>query len=394
MFVDQLVKRNPALVRAAVELHQRGDLPAGSYVIDLDALEQNARLLCEEARRLGLTVLGMTKQFGRNPVAIKALERAGVQSFVAVDMDCAGAIERAGARLGHVGHLVQVPVRAAPRAAAMKPDYWTVFDLRKAQEAGAAAVELGREQAILARIYGDGDTVAESLAGGFPAEEMEWRGDSIAAIPGCRFAGLTSYPALTFNVQTGRVEPAPNLATMAKVAARLERLGYGRLEVNAPGMASTATLKLLADGGATQVEPGHGFHGTTPLHALADCPERPALVYVSEVSHLSGGSAYCFGGGLYQDVDTLPGPLQALIGTDPDEALRHRAQAHLTGYQIIDFYGRLTVEEGTPIRPGDTVVFCFRPQVFYTRATVAPVRGVSSGAPRVEGLFDSQGRAL
>jgi predicted amino acid racemase len=477
VFIDQLVKRNPALARAAVELQQRGDVPAGAYVIDLDVLHENARLICAEAARLGLTVFGMTKQFGRNPVAIQTLQRAGVERFVAVDMGCAEAIDRAGARLGHVGHLVQVPTHAAARAAALQPDYWTVFDLRKAREAGAAARALGdlnrpheagaaaralgdpskaaeagaaareagaaaralgdlnrpheagaaaralgREQPILARIFGDGDMTFESDAGGFDAEDMEWLGDSLAAVDGCRFAGVTSYPALTFNPETRMVEPTPNLATMARVAEKLQRLGYGPMEVNAPGHTSTAVLRLLADAGATQVEPGHGFTGTTPLHAVADLPERPAIVFVTEVSHLSdagGGAAltaagdaagsaraaaaYCFGGGLYQDVDTvpalddpvgLPGPLEALVGPDPDEALRHRAVAHLPDYQVIDFYGRLTAREGAIIRPGDSVVFCFRPQVFYTRALVVPVGGIASGAPKVEGLFDAQGRAV
>jgi predicted amino acid racemase len=366
----------------------------------------------------------MTKQFGRNPVAIRTLERAGVQRFVAVDMGCAEAIDRVGAHLGHIGHLVQVPTHQAERAAAMKPDYWTVFDLRKAQEAGRAAEALGREQPILARIFGAGDITFESDAGGFDAEDMEWLGDSLAAVDGCRFAGVTSYPALTFNAETRKVEPTPNLSTMARGAEKLQRLGYGPMEVNAPGHTSTAVLPMLADAGATQVEPGHGFTGTTSLHAVADLPERPAIVYVSEVSHLSDGSACCFGGGLYQDVDTVPGPLEALVGSDPDEALRHRAVAHLPDYQVIDFYGRLTpgrpqatsqasasVEaqspgqavapggapapgEGTTIRPGDSVVFCFRPQVFYTRALVVPVSGIASGAPKVEGLFDSQGRAV
>ena len=62
-------------------------------------------------------------------------------------------------------------------------------------------------------------------------------------------------------------------------------------------------LKALADAGATQVEPGHGLTGTTPLHALEDLPEIPAVVYVTEISHFIDGEAYCFGGGLYYRPD-------------------------------------------------------------------------------------------
>lgn len=56
-------------------------------------------------------------------------------------------------------------------------------------------------------------------------------------------------------------------------------------------------LEGLARDGATQVEPGHGLTGTTPLHAVADLAEEPAIAYVSEVSHLWNGKAYVFGGG-------------------------------------------------------------------------------------------------
>jgi len=88
--------------------------------------------------------------------------------------------------------------------------------------------------------------------------------------------------------------------------------------------------------------------------------------------HLSGESAYCFGSGLYaelgyqyaelcQSIDSVPLRLEALVAAGPD---------------------------------GYTVVFCFRAQVFYTRALVAPVSGIASGQPRVEGLFDSAGREV
>lgn len=394
MFINGLVRRNPDLVRTAVELHQSGDLPPSTYVIDLDVLYENAVALCREARRLGVSVLGMTKQFGRNPIAIQTLERAGVDSFVAVDMGCAEAVNRAGAHLGHVGHLVQIPKHDAQRAASFRPDYWTVFDSVKAEEAGRAAKSLKRTQPILARIFGRGDIAFESHAGGFAAEEIEAVAHTLSVIEGCRFAGISTYPALSFNHETRTVEPTPNLKTLTEAATTLDKLGYGPIAVNAPGVTSTVVLQLLADAGATQVEPGHGFTGTTPLHAVADLVERPAIVYLSEISHREGGSAYCFGGGLYQCIDTIAGPLEALVGSGPDETLRHRATAHLTEYQTIDFYGRLTAEDDTRIRSGDSVIFCFRPQVFYTRAAVAPISGIASGRPHIEGLFDSQGRAL
>ena len=32
---------------------------------------------------------------------------------------------------------------------------------------------------------------------------------------------------------------------------------------------------MLSDSGATQVEPGHGLTGTSPLHAVQELPEQP-----------------------------------------------------------------------------------------------------------------------
>lgn len=406
VFLDQLIERNVDLARAAVELHQRGELPPSTYVIDLDVLYENAVALCREARRLGLSVLAMTKQFGRNPVAIQTLARAGADSFAAVDLTDAQAISRAGARLGHVGHLVQIPKGSAATVAAMQPAYWTVVNRAKAEEAGRAAKSLGRTQAILARVFGPEDLIFDSHAGGFDADVMGAIARDLSAVEGCRLAGVTTYPALVFNGASGAVEPAPNLATMKRVVTELESLGYGPLEVNAPGVTSTAVLQMLADAGATQVEPGHGFAGTTPLHMVRDLVERPAMVYVSEISHLARGSAYFFGGGLYAEfghrytelgydgADSEPASLEALVGGEPARALEQRATAQLSDYHTIDFYAKLKSENGVAIRPGDSVVLCFRGQVFYTRAYVAPVSGIATGQPRIEGLFDSAGREL
>ena len=43
MFLDLILRRNPTLVEQAIALHQAGQIPANAYVIDLDAVERNAR---------------------------------------------------------------------------------------------------------------------------------------------------------------------------------------------------------------------------------------------------------------------------------------------------------------------------------------------------------------
>ena len=102
-------RRNPRLIEQAIALHQAGELPANAYVIDLDAVELNARAIAAEAAKYDLTVLAMTKQMGRNASFCRAVMRGGVAKAVAVDMGCAHAVHRAGMEVGHIGHLVTNP---------------------------------------------------------------------------------------------------------------------------------------------------------------------------------------------------------------------------------------------------------------------------------------------
>jgi predicted amino acid racemase len=393
VFLDNLIARNPAFARAAIDLHQAGELPPDTYVIDLDTLAENATTLTEEAHRLGLEVVAMTKQFGRNPVALERLRAHGVDSFVAVDMACARAIDRAGQPLGNMGHLVQVPRGLAGEAAAMAPQNWTVLDETKAAEAAGAAEGLGRTQALLARTYGAGDTVVESHAGGFPADEIERVAERLDALDGGRFAGVTSYPVLAFDRVGHRVVPTNNLRTLQATAERLGAAGWPNPVVNGPGETSTAVLATLAEAGVTQIEPGHGFTATGAYHAFAELPERPAMLYLSEVSHLSGDFAYCFGGGLYLCIGSVEYQPHAIVGPGYDAAVEQRVPATLgQNHQVIDFYGQLAQTRQQSLRPGDSVVFCFRAQAFYTRSLIAAVSGIHGGQPRVEGLFTVDGR--
>lgn len=395
MFLTRLQQQNPGFAKAAVDLHQAGELPPDTYVIDLDTLGTNAEGLCTEAHRLGLDVVAMTKQFGRNPDALQTLREAGVDSFVAVDMTCARAIARAGQPLGHLGHLVQVPRACAGEAAGMHPQHWTVFDDTKAGEAASAARDLGRTQSLLARTYGPEDLVIETHAGGFADSDIVAVAERFDALDGARFGGLSTYPALVFDRDQRRVRATSNLRTLRQCADRLRAAGWNDLVLNCPGETSTAVLALLAENGATHVEPGHGFTATGAYHAYADLPERPAMLYLSEVSHLDSGTAFCFGGGLYLCVGSTDYQLQALVGRDYESARHQRVDAAISqDHQVIDFYGRLTSHDGTRIRAGDSVIFCFRAQAFYTRSAVAAISGVHSGQPRVEGLYTVEGRPL
>lgn len=124
MFLDVLRRRNPAFIEAAMALHQQGKIPANAYVLDLDAVEANAKVLSDEARRLGLKIFAMTKQVGRSSSFCDAVQRGGIDRSVAVDMACARATLGAGLKVGHLGHLQQVAHHeAAVAAKTFRPDY-------------------------------------------------------------------------------------------------------------------------------------------------------------------------------------------------------------------------------------------------------------------------------
>ncbi len=392
MFLDLTRRRNPQLIEQAIALHQAGRLPANAYVIDLDAVEENARLIADAAAGHGLKVYAMTKQMGRNASFCQAAMRGGIAKAVAVDMECARATHRAGMQLGHVGHLVQIPRAEADAAASMKPDHWTVFNREKAAEAAVANHKVGRTQGLLARLYAEGDHFYRGHEGGFPAADIVAVADSLDALDGGRFAGVTTFPALLFDDATGRVKPTPNLATLERAAEALAKAGRKDIEINTPGTTSSAVLTALAAAGATQVEPGHGLTGTTPLHVMQDLPERPAVVYLSEVSHLHGGEAFCFGGGLYIDPVFPAYQVKAFVSREPTSAVSALASVDIPAPSAIDYYGMIDASGPVKPRVGDSVVFGFRPQAFVTRAYVVGLRGLSAGSPIVETIHDALGR--
>jgi predicted amino acid racemase len=394
MFLETLARRNPGLIRSAVALHQAGEIPPNSYVLDLDAIRRNARLIKAAAEAAGLRVYPMAKQVGRNPHFLRAVTRAGMPKFVCVDWMGAYLLARHKAQIGHVGHLVQIPRGEASRICALGPEVWTVFNLEKAREVSEAAQSLGRTQDLLLRVVAPGDTFYPTHDGGFDLEQAVSAGREIARLPGVRVAGVTSFPTLLFYPEKGTVALTPNMQTILRAAERLRhQAGLEITQINAPGTTSAATMNLLGEAGATHVEPGHGFTGTTPWHAYTDLPEAPAICYLTEVTDLHGNQAYVLGGGLYVDPVIPPYQLRALVGSDGEKALAARADAELMPLGGIDYYALLD-RRSAKVEIGDSVVFGFRAQAFVTRAYVAVIRGVARGRPRVAGIYDATGRKV
>ncbi|MER9061766.1 alanine racemase [Mesorhizobium sp. M0698] len=392
MFLDVLRRRNPSFIESATRLHQEGKLPANSYVLDLDAVESNARVLKREADRFGLKIFAMTKQVGRASSFCHALKRGGIDQAVAVDMACARATHRAGLRLGHLGHLQQIARHEATAAAkTFRPDYWTVFNDTKAEEAAAGARLAGYTQNLLARIRADGDVFYRGHEGGFEAADIAAVAEKLDGLEGARFAGITTFPALLFDQTTRTVLPTHNLATLGRAAEALAKSGRSNIEVNAPGTTSSVLIGALAEAGATQCEPGNGLAGTTALHVMEDLPELPAVLYLTEVSHLSGGKAYCLGGGFYIDPIFPDYEVKAIVSAEPTTAAAALRSVEVPPPAAIDYYAMIDASGANAPRPGDTAVFGFRGQAFVTRAYVVGISGVSKRAPQVETIENGFG---
>lgn len=394
MFLEVLRRRNPKFIEAVIGLHQHKKLPANTYVIDLDAVEENARIIRTAADPLGLKVFAMTKQMGRNPSFSRAVMRGGIDKAVAVDMACARACYDAGLEIGHLGHLVQVPVAEVKEAASLRPDYWTVFNKEKATQAAAAAAEFDREQPLLARIFASQDQFYRGHEGGFAAEDIVRVADAFDRMASARFAGITSFPALLFDAKTQKVKRTHNLRTLQSAARALAEAGRTEIEINTPGTTSSTVLAALREAGATQCEPGHGLTGTTPLHAVEDLPEKPAVLYLSEVSHFYGSDAFCFGGGLYIDPVFPEYDVKALVTSEPGVAAEYLHDVEIPPPSAIDYYGMIDIAERKPPEVGATVIFGFRAQAFVTRANIVGVRGIASGQADVEGVYDIFGNPV
>lgn len=395
MYLQRLLQRNPRLLETAIELHQSGRIPPNTWLIDLDAIARNARALAAEAQRLALATYVMSKQYARNPYVTMVALANGLNSTVAVDMPGALQMRRYGIPIAHLGHLEQIPKHQVPAAVAMHPDVITTYNLAHARWIDAAAREQGVLQDLLMRVYAPGDIFFEGQEGGFAEAEIPDAAEAIRALPNVRLVGVTAFPCVMYNASPDLppAQPTPNFATILRAAQTLRDLGFEITQINAPGNTSSITMPILAEMGATHVEPGHGLLGTTPNHAFReDLPELPTYTYVSEVSHHFGDFAYAYGGGLFQDIYQPSYEAHALVGSTWEAARDNEVNYLHEIKQIIDYHAVL--EPGDRCRPGDTALFGFRTQMQMTRSYIAPVFGISTGSVQIPYLFDHANTAL
>jgi predicted amino acid racemase len=382
MFLELTQQRNPRLIDVSLELHQQGAISPNTYVLDLDTVRSNASLIAGEARKLDIELLYMTKQFGRNPLVAQAIVEAGIEKAVAVDPWEALTLSKNGLKIGHVGHLVQIPKRMIPEILRIQPDYITVFSYENARNVSEAAKQMGRRQKIFLRIAEDGDFIYNGQEGGFTLGRLKEDVKKLEELDGIVIAGLTSFPCIL--IQDGTPEITPNAKSMQRAKEFLGQRGHQDLQMNMPSATSVATMRLLKENGATQGEPGHALTGSTPLHASQHLAERPAMTYVSEVSHLYQDRAYVFGGGFYPRSHME----KALVGTKINNL--KKVPIIQNDPSNIDYYGTLNTGD---VKIGDTAIFAFRTQIFVTHAQIAIVKNLAT-APKLLGIYDAIGNLV
>ena len=384
MFLEKVMERNPELVRCAFDLHRNGRILPDTYILDLDSIANNARKMKEEADRYGIELYFMLKQIGRNPLVAQKLMEIGFKGAVTVDYKEALCMIRNGIHIANVGHLVQIPKALMKKIIAADPDYVTVYSLEKIREIDEAAGECGKIQKLLIRLSDEDSDLYSGQVGGFHTSELKDLIETVQTMKNVKIGGLTVFPALLYSEKENRIVPTDNILALNRGRKIAEECGLHDLNINLPSATCCASLELIHELGGTSGEPGHGLTGTTPLHKHNSAVERPAYVYVSEISHNYDGKAYCYGGGHYRRSHME----NVLVGKDPETAKLLKVTP--PSEESIDYH----YEISEPCEVNDCAVMAYRTQVFTTRSHVAIVAGLSDGKPQLLGIYDALGERI
>lgn len=383
MFLKMLEERNKELIDFSIHLHQSGQISPDTYVIDVDTIVENAKKIQEAAEKNNIELFFMLKQLGRNPYLANKIMSAGIEKAVVVDFKEAKIMMENNIPLGNVGHLVQTPEAMVEEILAYGVDYVTVFSIEKMQTINKIAQKLNIQQKILLRIVDDKDNQYPGQYSGFLLDEIEDNINVFKELSNLNIAGLTSFPCFLYSVEDSKVVPTNNLSTLKQAKIILEENGFEILVMNTPSVSAVSTMEEISYYGGTQGEPGHSLSGTTPMHAKKYLEERPAYVYVSEVSHNFSNHAYLYGGGYYRR-----GHLENVIFDH--SGMRVESKILPFADSNIDYYLESSIEQ--PV--GTTAIMAFRTQIFTTRSDVALVEGLGKETPALIGIYDSQGRFL
>ena len=385
MFLEKTVERNKELVQAAFSLHRQGLILPDTYVIDLDTLIENAKKIKEEADKYEIKLYFMTKQLGRNPIIAKELMKLGYEGAVVVDFREAEVMINNNIKIGHVGHLVQIPKALIEKVVKSRPEYITIYTIEKAKEINEACERLGIKQNIMLRVLGENDNLYSGQYGGFKLEELKSIGEELIKLKNLNIAGIASFPCFLYDTNSNEIKRTKNIDTIKEAKEILEReFDLSIEQLNMPSATCVNSIKKIYEEGGTHGEPGHGLTGTTPYHKYNKGEELPAIVYVTEVSHNLLEKGYCYGGGHYRRSHME----NALVGEDLENSKMVKVIPPTD--ESIDYHFELSEN----CKVSDTVIMAFRTQIFVTRSNVALVKGIKQGKPEIIGIYDAQGEVV
>ena len=133
----------------------------------------------------------MTKQINRNPSMIETIIKSGFESFVAVDMECAYVLYEQNCKVGHVGHLSQIPRNRMKEALKMEPEIWTVHHKDHASFISQAATELNVKQDIILKVIDKDDMAYPAQEGGILIDDVLQTADFISGFDNLNIVGVT-----------------------------------------------------------------------------------------------------------------------------------------------------------------------------------------------------------
>ena len=382
MFIKKLVSENMSLVDYVFRLHQEQKICPDSFVVDLDQTILNAQAILDEAKKYGIRLYFMLKQIGRNPVIAQELMKIGYDGAVAVDFREAEIMIDNNIKIGNVGHIVQIPTCLLRKVISARPEIITVYSLEKIKQINEVAKELNLVQAIMIRMIDDTCTIYDSQVGGFTKEDLPNLADEIKKLSNVRLEGVTSFPCFLFNEKSKQIEALPNAKLVYEAKTIMSNYGFAITNINMPSATCVDSIHKIAAAGGTSAEPGSSFTGQTPLHAIKTQSEKISQCYLTEVSHNYKNKSYCFGGGHYRRshvANALVGKSASsykIVGVNPLKE------------ESIDYHFELN----QPCFVGDSVIMCYRSQVFVARSDVVIVKGLKTGNPEIVGVYDHLGR--
>ncbi|MGL4988539.1 MAG: alanine racemase, partial [Cetobacterium sp.] len=245
MFLDIVQKKNDKLISAAIHLHQNGEITPDSYVLDVDTILENGRLLVESAKKNGIKLYAMTKQFGRVPYLAKKLVDIGFDGIVTVDYKEALVMINNNIKIGNVGHIVQIPSALVEKIVSHNPEIITVYSLDKIKEIDTASKKLGKVQDIMLRVLERDSKIYSGQSGGFYLDEVSKIGAEILKLKNVKLNGLTSFPCFLYNSEKNIIEGTKNIETIKKAEKILKEMGISVEQLNMPSATSLENMETI-----------------------------------------------------------------------------------------------------------------------------------------------------